>query len=278
MTRFRAALSGGVLTPPVRGISFVDPCLLPRYRDAAGDEAAALSRACVELRLDFAFVPSWEPWAADALAGLHAAGIAALWVVPGVVTPALEALGVERGLRDSIRDPERVTGAMDAAVPAALAAAARGRGLGADAVVVADDLAGGGGPLLAVAFLREQAFPRLARVAAAAIGAGVPALLHCDGDARSLMPAASAAGFAGLHGDLAGAAGIEPALAVARAAGLVLLGGIPTSALTGSATGARAGALAAKRAAGGGLLVCDDGGVAECAQVEALYAALGAAR
>jgi hypothetical protein len=275
--RFHAALSGAVPVPPARGLSFVGPKLLPRAGRAPHTDADALVAACVDLRLDFAFVPSWSDWSAAAVAGLQGEGVAALWVVPGVVAVALDALGVERGLRDSVRDPERMSKAMEVALVAALAAAARGLELGADVVVVADDMAGGGGPLLDPGFLRDRAFPLLAHVAALVASAGAPALLHCDGDARTLMPAAAEAGFAALHGDGGGAEGLERSRAAALAVGLAWLGGIPTSGLTGAAAGALAGALAAKWAAGGGLLVCDDGGVSSREQVVALFSALEAA-
>jgi uroporphyrinogen-III decarboxylase len=227
--------------------------------------------------LDFAFVPSWERWAAQAVEALLRAGVAALWVVPGVAWPAIEALGVEEGLRASLRTPSVLIEAMDAALDVAMRDARAGIGEGASGVVVADDMAGAGGPLLDVAFLEEFAFPRLAALAALTLGPGVPALLHCDGDARLLFAVAEAAGFAAVHGDHAGPGGTASALAAARAVGISLLGGVPTASLATPAAGSLAGAMAATLAAGGGLLVSDDGGVATREEAGALFAALGAA-
>lgn len=274
--RLEQALGGMLVDPLVRGLSFVDPGLLPGPAGPARSAASALANAVCELRLDFAFVPSWEPWALEAVAALDRAGVAALWVVPGVVWPALERLGVEEGLRVAVREPVRLAQAMDAAFASARAAAEAGVLAGARALVVADDMAGATGPLLDGRWLAGEAFPRLARLAHVARGAGRPALLHCDGDARSLLASVRDAGFLALHGDCGGEAGVSAALEAARAVGVALVGGLPTAALTDAAHGALAGALAATLARQGGLLVADDGGLTTPEQVAALFAALGA--
>jgi hypothetical protein len=209
---------------------------------------------------------------------LVAAGVAVLWVVPGVLWPMLEAMGVATGLRAAALEPETLAGRFDAALGTAAAAVARGIGAGADAIVVADDLAGGGGPLVDLAFLRTEVFPRLAELACTAHGAGVPALLHSDGDVRSLMTAIAAAGFAGVHGDAGGGSRVESSLAAARAAGLSMIGGIPTAALADEDTATLAGWQAGSLAAVGGLLPADDGGVTATAQAAALLRALRGAR
>jgi hypothetical protein len=275
--RFESALAGAIVRPPARGLSFVDPKLLPGPTGSGRCPDTALARAAGDLRLDFAFVPSWEPWAARAVEALRGAGVAPLWVVPGVVWPALEVLGVEEGLHASVRAPGLLTQAMDGALALARRSAQDGLGQGACGLVVADDMAGARGPLLDAAFLARHAFPRLAGLAAMAAAAGVPALLHCDGDARSLFEETRAAGFAAVHGDHGGGDGIGDALRAARRARIALVGGLPTASMTDPAAGALAGTIAATLAEGGGLLVSDDGGITTASQVAALFGALGAA-
>jgi len=275
--RLARALAGERTSPPVRGLTFVDPALLPGPGGVARPPAAALARACADLQLDFAFVPSWEPWALDAIDALRIAGVAALWVVPGVWWPTLESLGVEKALRQSVREPEALAAEMELLVPAAMSAASQGLEAGAGALVVADDLAGDAGPFVAPAFLAREVFPRLERIATIAARCGSPALLHCDGDARPFLPLVHAAGFAAIHGDCGGAERVDEALAAARRERVVLVGGLPTSALTDPARGMLAGSIAATLAEGGGLLIADDGGLSASDQVEALFAALGAA-
>jgi hypothetical protein len=275
--RFESALGGAQLRPPVRGLSFVDPRLLPGPEGPGRSAAAALAQACADLQLDFAFVPSWEEWAPHAVDALWREGVAPLWVVPGVVWPALESLGVEAGLRASVCAQELMLEAMDAALVAATRSARAGVEAGAHGLVVADDMAGASGPLLSRAFLHEHAFPRLEKLVAVARGVSLPAVLHCDGDARSLFAAAGAAGFRAVHGDHGGAEGLPLALGAA-CYGPLLIGGIPTGSLGDPAAGARAGATAASLAKAGGLLISDDGGITTREQVAALFSALGAAR
>lgn len=274
--RFARALANERVTPLVCGLTFVDPSLLPGAVGAASP-AATLAHACSSRGLDFAFVPSWGPWALDAVRALGSAGVAALWVVPGVWWPTLERLGVEQALRLSARDPEALAAALERLVPDALEAVAAGLAAGADALVVADDLAGDAGPFVAPAVLAAHVFPRLARIAGMGREAGLPAFLHCDGDARSLMSLVRGAGFSAIHGDCGGPERVEGVLVTARAESVVLIGGLPTPALTDPESGAHAGSQAAALAADGGLLLADDGGMTTPAQVEALFAALRAA-
>jgi hypothetical protein len=276
--RFRRALTGEAVLPVAEGLTFVAPSLLPGPGGSARAPQLALARACADLRLDFAFVPSWEPWALAAVAELHAVGVAAAWAVPGVLTPTLDLLGAAAGLRMIAADPARVTAELDAAEARAASALAVGIAAGADAIVVADDLAGGAGPIAAPAYLESDVFPRLARLAQPAGAAGLPALLHCDGAVDVLYAFARSAGFVAVHGDCGGPMCTAAALAAARRAGVALIGGLAASQLTDAARGAAAGASAAALATGGGLLLADDGGVAGVAECAALFAAFGAAR
>lgn len=283
--RITRALAGGLVEPPVTGVTFVDPRLLGQAAgmasgcddDGTSEARAAvarlLARVCRSERIDFAFVPSWAPWALDAVFSLTAAGVAAAWVVPGVLWPALEVLGVADGLRAAESDPSALAGPMDKALLRARASVTTGRSAGAAAVVVADDLAGASGPLLSPVLLKAEVFPRLARIAEVAHAGGVPAILHCDGDARSLMEAAAVAGFAALHGD-GGDSGRLESFSVARRTGLALIGGIPTAALTDRTAAAGVGERARRLACETGLLVADDGGVTTVSQAAALLSAL----
>lgn len=271
--RVREALRRVAARPPVRGITFVDPALLG---SGDADGLAALVRVCERLDLDFAFAPVWmDRWQA-LVRELAVRGIAPFVVVPGVAWAALEALGLGRGLRDAAREPRTLVEQMETARRIASESASAAIAAGAAALVIADDMAGSGGPLLPLQLLEEEAFPRLAAVARLAHEAAVPAFLHCDGDVRRLLPSVVASGFAGVHGD-AGGPLLPEVLAGTRAQGLALLGGIPTGLLADALSGAGAGRAAARLAAGGGLLVCDDGGVSNPGEAAALLEALKAA-
>jgi len=272
--RVLRALAGETVVPPVTGITFVEPGLLGFDGGEGAAPAARLAATCADAGLDFAFVPSWEPWALEAVSVLASAGVACLWVVPGVCWPTLESVGVASALRAAAHGPSELDEPLDAALARCLRAADAGIRAGVDALVVADDLAGSAGPLLDPIFLRAAVFPRLAVAAAAAESVGVPAILHSDGDVRGLMSAIATSGFVALHGDAGGGRYVEDSLAAARAAGLVMIGGIPTAALADHdgavAAGARAGALAFDD----GLLVADDGGVSTVGEARALLGAL----
>jgi hypothetical protein len=108
--------------------------------------------------------------------------------------------------------------------------------------------------------------------------AGIPSVLHCDGDARQLMPDMVTAGFVAVHGDAGGGPAIRGALAAAREAGLTFIGGLPTAALDSDEMARDAGVHALEFAREGGLIVSDDGGLATPAQVAALLVALGTVR
>lgn len=274
--RLRRVLEGAAADPVVAGLSFLDPALLSRAGEARGSAAAVLARVCADLRLDFAFVPSWEPWAADAVGELRRVGTASLWVVHGVLWPALENTGAAAGLCLVARAPDELQPALDAATDAASVAVATGLDLGADGFVVADDLAGAGGPIVGREFLGAAVFPRLASIASIAHGADRPVLMHCDGSSEALYGDIRACGFHGAHGDCGGPQRLERALAAARAEGLGLVGGLSPIELTGLAAGAGAGARIAVLAKRGGLAVADDGGIATREACVALIAALGA--
>jgi hypothetical protein len=273
-----SVLSGGVVDPAVCGVTFIAPDVLivpPRQ----ADPAAALVRAYVDAQLDFAFAASWEPWAATMTGLLRDANIATFWVVPGVLWPALETVGVGEGLRISMREPGLLAPHLDRAAEAMLRAVATGVGLGADAIVVADDMAGEAGPLVSPDFVSTHVLPRLKRAVEAAAGEGVPVLLHSDGDISALLPGCRDAGFAGVHACVSGEGAFERVHAHARGCGLAVLGGLSTRLLAdGLSSAVLAGTRLAILAQSGGLLVADDGGITTLDEYAALCAAFAATR
>jgi hypothetical protein len=274
--RFQRALAGDRVTPPVTGITFVEPALLPAA-DVA-DPAERLATVCVREQLDFAFVDARKPWSGSAVTALRETGAGSAWVVPGVFSALLDPAAPAEGLRAIARGGEGICRVMDAALDIAIAEAARGTEAGASAIVVADDMAGSHGPLADPAFLEEQAFSRLARIADVARSAAVPAILHCDGDARFLMAFAARAGFDAIQGDTGGPSGVERALIAARVSGLVFMGGVPTAELAGAPRAELARWRERALARGNGVLLADDGGVTTADEARALLAILRAAR
>jgi len=69
--------------------------------------------------------------------------------------------------------------------------------LGAEVVVLADDVAHGGGPMLSPRMWRQHIWPYHRRIVEAL---GVPVIWHSDGDIEALLPMAIEAGFVGVHG------------------------------------------------------------------------------
>jgi hypothetical protein len=278
LERTMRALSGAVLTPPACGATFVPPEALPGSAPGA-DPASALARAYADAKLDFAFVPSWEPWARDLALNLRAADVAVLWAVPGVFTPALASAGHSAGLRAIGRTPGALTPALEAAQTAMLRAIADGVANKADAIVVADDLAGASGPLASPEYLVANVLPRLARAAAAARAAGRPAVLHSDGDVTAMLRAVSRAGFAAMHLAGVGDEALGRLFGQARSAGLAVIGGLGARTLAhGLVGGVRTGTRLAVLARSGPLLVADDGGITTPKEFAALLAAISAAK
>jgi hypothetical protein len=275
--RFRRALAGECVLPPVTGITFVGERLLPAA-EAAPDPGRGRAGVCVREHLDFAFVEARNPWATSAVAALRDAGVASAWVVPGIFGALLDPTAPAEALRTIARGGEGISAALDAALDMATLEVRRGIDAGASAIVVADDMAGSHGPLADPAFLEEKVLRRLARLAAIASDAGLPAVLHCDGDARFLMVFTAHAGFTALHGDAGGPSGVERALLSARVAGIAFMGGVPTAELSGEPRPELARWRERALENGKGLLLCDDGGITTVDEVEALLAVLRGAR
>lgn len=267
-------------TPFGFGLTFVAPEVLGTLAPDAVGPVESLVGACRDLDAAFAFVPSWELWAADAAVALHDAGVSAFWAVEGPLWPVLEVRGLQEGLRATLTHPDDVAREMHEGVEHVISNVHRGLVLGVSAVVIAEDLAGSEGPLVAPDFAIDMLAPILSRVVGVAAGYGTPTVLHSDGDVRWLIPAMRRAGFAGMHtgGGLTFDA-FERLFWAARTGEMAVIGGLQTLDLAGGfaraeVLGSRVGLLA--RA--GGLLVSDDGGITTPTEVLALAQALKAAR
>lgn len=278
LQRTMSALSGEAVVPPAHGVTFLAPGVVLGARDSEAPERD-LARAYAETGLDFAFVMSWEPWAGRLVGLLHHAGIAALWVVPGVLWPALEVVGVGEGLRATAREPDSLAPELDSAAGAMRDAVALGVGLHADAMVIAEDLAGETGALVAPDFVSDHVLPRLSRGVATASRGDIPVLLHSDGDISVFLSGLRDAGFAGVHAGGPDADAFGRLHARARRSGLAIVGGLPARGLAkGLPAAVLAGTSLAILAQSGGLLVADDGGITTPEEYSALLAAFAAMR
>jgi hypothetical protein len=225
--------------------------------------ARSLATVAHALEIDFAFVPAGEEWAPDAVSELREYGVASIWAVSGVLGRVAERIGWTEALRMTAAAPGELAVLLGEALHDALEEARTGRSVRADALLVADDLAGAAGPLVSPDFALDALLPcyrGLAREAAE----------------RALLPALARAGFSAVH--LAGVEreGFEASFQVARSAGLVVLGGVRSADLLSGAAllGVGAGSLALA----GGMLVCDDGGITMPEQIAAYASALDSAR
>lgn len=262
------------------GLTFVPPEALDPLARGEVLPSQALAEAAVQLKAAFAFVPAGAAWAAEACEALTHAGVAVFWVLDGPLWPVIQSYGIQEGLRATLLAPDEVAARLDERLEESLALAARGVELGARAFVIAEDLAGNEGPLVAPDFAIEVLIPRLHLIVTAATRVGLPVVLHSDGDIRPLLGALGRAGFAGVHaGGGLDLDGFERLFWAARRAGLAVIGGLQTVELgrgfpLAEALGSRLGVLAQA----GGLLLADDGGITEPLQVATLVAALMAAR
>jgi hypothetical protein len=276
--RFAAALRGEQVDPPAFGLTFL-PLSAASDRRGVDGVVSALPRAISDGDFDFVFVPSWEPNAELLMRVARDAGAAALWTVRGALWPALDEMGLGEGLRATLLDPASLRGPLDAAVEDARCAVTRGASLGADAIVVAEDLAGRDGPLVTLEYAVAELMPRLGTIASAIAAAGLPAVIHSDGGVGGLCADMREAGFEALHAGGMSGEDFEDLLTRARSVGLVVIGGIMTASLAEGLpaavmAGTRAGILARR----GGLILADDGGVTGFDQYAALLAAFAAAR
>lgn len=277
-TRISRALRGESLSPPVAGLTFVAAAALASVAPGCGDEVACMLAACDALKLDFVFAPAGTGWAEVLAERSCRCGV--LWVVDGPLWPALLANGVGEGLRATVRAPASLRPVLERETARAAAQVRDGIALGVDGIVIADDLAGEGGPIVPTAFIEAEVMPRLASLAGLACAAGLPAVFHSDGDIRALLPDVLVAGFRAVHGGATlDREGFERMYWAAHREGLTVVGGIRTSALErGVYAAVRAGTRVALLAQAGGLVVADDGGITTPGQMAAFGSALAAAR
>ncbi len=268
------------------GIVSVGVTFLPEVATASllwGSEADAHTplavAVCSRLAPDFAFVPVWEPAAETTVRDIASCGTAPFVVVRGPLTSIAEQDGWAPTLRATLTGERDFASRLDAATNATIADTKTAAEWGAFAVVVAEDVAGATGPLVAPDYVIGDLMPRLGRIASAAHDAGLAAVWHSDGDIRPDLRAATRAGFDAVHPGGLEARAFEALLAEARRHGLTVLGGIHGSAIrSGGPVAIRTGVEAAVAAAAGGLLVSDDGSVATGPELAALISALQASR
>jgi len=243
-------------------------------QQAEADSAEALAAVAVAMQLDLVFVPACEPWAQDAVRLLRHADIAAAWAVSGVLGRIAARSGWADALRRSATEPGALAFALSEVLHDALVEVRAGVAVRADAVVVADDLAGPAGWLVAPDFALEALVPCYRQITGEGM---VPTVFHSDGDVRALYPALAGAGFSAVHIALSGEVAIERCVNAARDAGLTPVGGIEAVALheLGATT---VGAQALRLAQGGPIVVCDDGGMTSAEQLAEYATSLAVVR
>lgn len=262
----------------VSGITWLPQDVIEELGEGTGSAgpAAALTSVATALTLDFAVVPANEWWAAEAVRDLHASGVAAIWSVGGMLGRVGDRVGWSEMLRMTAAEPGALAIHLGEVLHDALDAVRLGIAEEADALMIADDLAGATGPLVAPDFALDVLVPCYRSLVREAIGHDVPIIFHSDGDIRTMFRALKRAGFSAVHLGGLSTGPFAMSYAAARSADLVVLGGLEAAALR---TGARRlGAHAASLALSGGMLVCDDGGMTSPEEVAAFGASLESAR
>jgi uroporphyrinogen decarboxylase len=140
-------------------------------------------------------------------------------------------MGFERFFRRLVEDPAFVHRLLAARTDWAIAVYRRAIALGADVLVLGDDAAHGGGPLISPRMWREFVLPHHRHIVEAL---DAPLIWHSDGNVERLLPMAVEAGFVGVHG-LDPMAGMDLA-AVKQSFGrdLTLIGNVDVRVLCGS--------------------------------------------
>jgi len=270
-----SVLRGGALETAY-GLSWVpaDALRVLTWQEAGADPAETLAAVAVAMQLDLVLVPASEPWAEDAVRLLRHADVAAAWAVSGVLGRIAARSNWGDVLRRSVSEPGALAFSLSEVLHDALVETRAGVAARADALVVADDLAGAAGWLIAPDFALEALVPCYRLIAGEV---SEPAVFHSDGDVRALYPALASAGFSAVHIAVQGQAAIERVVRAAREAGLVPVGGIESAALhaEGATTvGTRVRDLTVERA----MVICDDGGMTSAEELAAYAAALAATR
>jgi uroporphyrinogen decarboxylase len=108
-------------------------------------------------------------------------------------------MGIENILAGFLTEPELVTLVMDKVLEANMAVVRRAIRAGAEVIVLGDDYAHNGGPMMSPAVFGEFIAPRLARMVAAIHEEGAFCIKHSDGDLYPIIEAIVAAGPDGLN-------------------------------------------------------------------------------
>lgn len=235
---------------------------------------ASIARA---FRLDLVFIDSEAAWAPDAVRRLHAADVAAAWSISGPLTRVSSIVGWSKTLSAFAVAPTGMAGEIEAAASDVVANVHAGVRHEADVIVIADEVSSQAGWLVPPDFILEVLVPSYAVAVREAASRSIPAVFHSDGDIRALYPALRRVGFAGVHLAPDDPGALPTYAEAARAAGLVGVGGLNAGALRASGA-RRAGESAAALAAGGRLVLADDGGMTGPEEVAAFGAALDVAR
>ncbi len=237
--------------------------------------AEGLEAVASALRLDLVFVPAEEDWAPEAVSRLHDAEVASVWTVTGVLGRVARDRGWLDVIKRSAADPGSIATALDEALHEAMNDLRVGEALGVDVALIADELAGPSGWLVAPDFALDALMPCYQHLVAAHTSG--PTIFHSDGDMRVLMDALRRAGFSGLHFGSLTADQLAGCIPAARAAGLVPLGGVDVQSLA-SQGARRTGESAAHLARSGPMVLVDDGGITTAEEVAWFEGALDAAR
>jgi hypothetical protein len=278
LARVRSALAGDP-GEPVVGITFLASEAIRALAWGSTATDPLVAAVCSRLSPDFAFVESWHDDADTVCEAVAGCGTVPFWVVRGPLDHAADALGWSEALAATVRDNEALTALLDDGVEVARTSVSAAAACGAGAIVIADDVAGAHGPLLAPDFVLSELIPRLGAIARTAAEAGLPAIWHSDGDTRAFLGAVAREGLSGIHPGGLGPDPFRQLFSAARREGLVVLGGVPGWALrAGVPSALRAATSASLIARSGGLMICDDGGVSTGEELGALIAALQAVR
>lgn len=276
MGRLRAvAIISGDSVDVGSGIMWVpvDALRVLTWQGPDTDPAQILAAVAGELQLDIALVPASAPWAEAAVEALHGADVAALWAVDGVLGRVADRVGWSEALMQSASEPGELAGALAEALHDALTEVRAGVAVGADALVVGDELASEAGWLVSPDFALEALMPSYRSLAGAFDG---PVAFHSDGDIRALYDGLAMAGFSAVHVAAGDWDSTRACFDSARLHGLAPMGGIPAQALMaqgGRMTGVRAGHLVVD-----GGIVSDDGGMTTAEELAAYTSAIDAAR
>jgi uroporphyrinogen decarboxylase len=149
----------------------------------------------------------------------------------GPMTASYLAMGFERFFVGLFDGPALVRQVMDARTDWCIAQYRKAVSLGAEVLVLGDDVAFRDGPMISPRLYRDWVLPCHRRIVEAL---DAPVIWHSDGDIRSLLPSAVEAGFVGVHG-LEPAAGVDLG-EVKREFGpdLVLIGNVDVGVLVGA--------------------------------------------